>query len=112
MLGRLPPRTKNRMAVLHLPRASSSSPNRRRADQYGNIGRAPYLESGDGDGAAWARGRRGEAAAGGWTTGEAAAYPGPDGGRRLRSDARVGFGMDWGRGVGVACGTDWEGGTS
>jgi hypothetical protein len=33
-------------------------------------------------GAAWPRGRR-EAAAGGWTTGEAAAYPGPDGGRRL-----------------------------
>jgi hypothetical protein len=29
------------------------------------------------------RGRR-EAVAGGWTTGEAAAYPGPDGGRRLR----------------------------
>jgi hypothetical protein len=34
-------------------------------------------------GAAWLRGRR-EAAAGGWTTGEATAYPGPDGGRRLR----------------------------
>jgi hypothetical protein len=34
-------------------------------------------------GAAWPRGRR-EAAAGGWTTGEAAAYPGPDDGRRLR----------------------------
>jgi hypothetical protein len=33
--------------------------------------------------AAWPRGRR-EAAAGGWTTGEAVAYPGPDGGRRLR----------------------------
>jgi hypothetical protein len=33
-------------------------------------------------GAAWPRGRR-EAAAG-WTTGEAAAYPGSDGGRRLR----------------------------
>jgi hypothetical protein len=34
-------------------------------------------------GAAWPRGRR-EAVAGGWTTGEAAAYAGPDGGRRLR----------------------------
>jgi hypothetical protein len=31
---------------------------------------------------AWKR----EAAAGGWTTGEAAAYPGPYGGRRQRED--------------------------
>jgi hypothetical protein len=35
-------------------------------------------------GAAWPRGRR-EAAAGGWTTGEAAAYPGPDSGRGFES---------------------------
>jgi hypothetical protein len=34
-------------------------------------------------GAVWPRGRR-EAAAGGWTTEEAVAYSGPDGGRRLR----------------------------
>jgi hypothetical protein len=35
-------------------------------------------------GAAWPRGGR-EAAAGGWTTREAAAYPGPDGGRDSES---------------------------
>jgi hypothetical protein len=70
MLGpRLPPRTKNRMAVLHLSRASSSSPNQRRTDRYGSIGRAPYLKSGDG-----AEGRPGRVEEerrwlGGWTTG-------------------------------------------
>jgi hypothetical protein len=46
-------------------------------------------------GAAWPRGRR-EAAARGWTTGEAAAYPGPDGGRRLPRAREDGGGRETG----------------
>jgi hypothetical protein len=86
--------------------------NQRRTDQCGNIGRAPYLKSGDDDGAEGRPGHveeerlwPGDGRPGrrrltpGRTAGEGSGEREDGGGRRLRSDgqqrdARVGFGMN------------------